>query len=139
MSCDPSQVEETVTTATETTAEVVAEVTPDPVPDTGFTPQLTPPPAEEEEEEDEVEEECVSALQLVGGQSLTHDNQSAIQSCDFMQPHLQHLFCKFKSEYLRMRSEHLLLASCIPMALMSEDTLCTPLTDVDETAAQCCM
>ena len=89
MSCDPSQVEETVTTATETTAEVVAEVTPDPVPDTGFTPQLTPPPAEEEEEEDEVEEECVSALQLVGGQSLTHDNQSAIQSCDFMQPIMQ--------------------------------------------------
>ncbi|XP_072218166.1 BRF1 general transcription factor IIIB subunit b [Leuresthes tenuis] len=62
----PPQVEEAVTTATETTTEVVAEVPPDPVPDTGLTPQLTPPPAEEEEEEDEVEEECVSALQLVG-------------------------------------------------------------------------
>lgn len=44
------------------TTEAEASPTPD-VPDTGSIPPAAPPPAEEE-----VEEECVSALQLVGGQ-----------------------------------------------------------------------
>lgn len=53
-----------------TTEEAAAEGTPDPEPYTNPTPAAPPTVLEEEEEEeDEVEEECVSALQLVGGQS----------------------------------------------------------------------
>ncbi|XP_017293758.1 BRF1 RNA polymerase III transcription initiation factor subunit b isoform X2 [Kryptolebias marmoratus] len=63
----PPQVETAVTMATKpTTTEAAAAPTPDAIPDTGSTPPAAPPPAEEEEEEEELEEECVSALQLVG-------------------------------------------------------------------------
>ncbi|XP_030260187.1 transcription factor IIIB 90 kDa subunit [Sparus aurata] len=54
-------------TETTTTTEAAAEVTPDPEPDSSSTPAAPPTVLEEEEdEEDEAEEECVSALQLVG-------------------------------------------------------------------------
>ncbi|XP_041814447.1 BRF1 RNA polymerase III transcription initiation factor subunit b [Chelmon rostratus] len=61
------QAENSVTIATDTT-EAASEVTPDPEPDTNSTPAAPPTvlEEEEEEEEEEVEEECVSALQLVG-------------------------------------------------------------------------
>ncbi|XP_053301314.1 BRF1 RNA polymerase III transcription initiation factor subunit b isoform X2 [Pleuronectes platessa] len=55
-----SEVEHSVTMTTQAAAET-AESTPDPVP--GSTPTEAPPTVEEEEE---VEEECVSALKLVG-------------------------------------------------------------------------
>lgn len=53
--------------------EPAAEAAPDPGSDAGPAPVAPPPVLEEEEEEveeeeEEVEEECVSALQLVGGQ-----------------------------------------------------------------------
>ncbi|KAM4522087.1 transcription factor IIIB 90 kDa subunit-like [Odontesthes bonariensis] len=76
----PPQVEDAVTTATETTTEA-ADVIPDP--DTGSTPLLTPPPVEEEEDEEEVEmeveveEECVSALQLVGDYGCEAEEEEA--------------------------------------------------------------
>uniref|UniRef100_A0A8C6KQ12 Brf1 TBP-binding domain-containing protein n=1 Tax=Nothobranchius furzeri TaxID=105023 RepID=A0A8C6KQ12_NOTFU len=44
--------------------EPEAELSPDAIPDLGSASTVAPPPIEEEE--DEVEEECVSALQLVG-------------------------------------------------------------------------
>ncbi|KAM8725292.1 transcription factor IIIB 90 kDa subunit isoform 3-T3 [Acanthopagrus schlegelii] len=57
----------TMTTETTTTTEAVAEVTPDPEPDDSSTPAAPPTVLEEEEdEEEEADEECVSALQLVG-------------------------------------------------------------------------
>ncbi|XP_013878078.1 transcription factor IIIB 90 kDa subunit isoform X2 [Austrofundulus limnaeus] len=65
----PLQVETAVTMTTETT-EVEAAPAPDAVPDSDSAAPAALPPAEEEEEEEEeveeVEEECVSALQLVG-------------------------------------------------------------------------
>lgn len=54
----------------ETETEVVSEAPPEDVADTEPAP-VEAPPAVEIEEEEEVEEECVSALQLVGGQSRT--------------------------------------------------------------------
>uniref|UniRef100_A0A3P9M7M1 Brf1 TBP-binding domain-containing protein n=1 Tax=Oryzias latipes TaxID=8090 RepID=A0A3P9M7M1_ORYLA len=69
------QVEPAVTIATHSTEP------PDSVPDAGFTPSAALPPAEEdeeEEEEEEVEKECVSALQLVGGQSRTGSHHQTI-------------------------------------------------------------
>lgn len=52
-----------------TTTETAAEWTPDPEPDVTPAPEAPPTGLEEEEEEEEVvEEECVSALKLVGGQ-----------------------------------------------------------------------
>uniref|UniRef100_A0A3B4WFS6 Transcription factor IIIB 90 kDa subunit n=1 Tax=Seriola lalandi dorsalis TaxID=1841481 RepID=A0A3B4WFS6_SERLL len=71
-----SQVENSVTMTTQTLSEATAEPPPDPEPDTSSAPPAAPTTVEveeeeeeEEEEEVEVEEECVSALQLVGGQS----------------------------------------------------------------------
>ncbi|XP_039981115.1 BRF1 RNA polymerase III transcription initiation factor subunit b isoform X3 [Xiphias gladius] len=65
-----SQVENSVTMTTQITTETASEPTPDPELDTSSTPTAPPPTVveeeEEEEEEVEVEEECVSALQLVG-------------------------------------------------------------------------
>ncbi|XP_040920108.1 BRF1 RNA polymerase III transcription initiation factor subunit b isoform X1 [Toxotes jaculatrix] len=62
-----SKVENSVVTmTTQTTTESAAEQSPDPEPDTSSTPTAVPPTVEEEEEEEGVEEECVSALQLVG-------------------------------------------------------------------------
>ncbi|XP_027131999.1 transcription factor IIIB 90 kDa subunit isoform X3 [Larimichthys crocea] len=63
-----NQTENCVTMTTDTTTEeAAAEGTPDPEPYTNPTPAAPPTVLEEEEEEeDEVEEECVSALQLVG-------------------------------------------------------------------------
>ncbi|KAI3364003.1 hypothetical protein L3Q82_001599 [Scortum barcoo] len=61
------QVENSITMTIDKTTEAAAEVTPDPEPDSGSAPTAPPPVLEdEEEEEEEVEEECVSALQLVG-------------------------------------------------------------------------
>uniref|UniRef100_A0A3B4WFV6 B-related factor 1 n=1 Tax=Seriola lalandi dorsalis TaxID=1841481 RepID=A0A3B4WFV6_SERLL len=69
-------VENSVTMTTQTLSEATAEPPPDPEPDTSSAPPAAPTTVEveeeeeeEEEEEVEVEEECVSALQLVGGQS----------------------------------------------------------------------
>ncbi|MEQ2259811.1 hypothetical protein XENORESO_018863 [Xenotaenia resolanae] len=58
----PPQMEPAVTMETET--EAISEAPPEDVPDTGITPADALPLVETEEEE--AEEECVSALQLVG-------------------------------------------------------------------------
>lgn len=58
-----------VTMTTETTT-AAHDPTLDPKPVNVFTPTAAPPTVVENEEEEEVEEECVSALQLVGGQSM---------------------------------------------------------------------
>ncbi|XP_060948084.1 BRF1 RNA polymerase III transcription initiation factor subunit b [Limanda limanda] len=58
-----SEVENSVTMTTQAATEAAAESTPDPAPSS--TPTEAPPTVEEEEEG---EEECVSALKLVGGQ-----------------------------------------------------------------------
>uniref|UniRef100_A0AAQ6A2I6 B-related factor 1 n=1 Tax=Amphiprion ocellaris TaxID=80972 RepID=A0AAQ6A2I6_AMPOC len=50
------------------TTEAAAEPTPEPEQEPSADPPAAPLPMEEEDEEEEVEEECVSALQLVGGQ-----------------------------------------------------------------------
>ncbi|GAA6227682.1 transcription factor IIIB 90 kDa subunit-like [Lates japonicus] len=60
------QVETSITMTTKPT-ETAAEPSPEPEPDVSSALSAAPPPVEEEEEEEEeVEEECVSALKLVG-------------------------------------------------------------------------
>ncbi|KAM9338917.1 transcription factor IIIB 90 kDa subunit-like [Symphorus nematophorus] len=62
--------EENSVTMTTDTADAAADLTPDPEPDRSSAPAAPPSVLEEEEEEEEeveeAEEECVSALQLVG-------------------------------------------------------------------------
>uniref|UniRef100_A0A3B3UGS2 Transcription factor IIIB 90 kDa subunit n=1 Tax=Poecilia latipinna TaxID=48699 RepID=A0A3B3UGS2_9TELE len=59
---------------TETASEAVPEAPPAAVP--GPAPAEAPPPVETEEEEEAAEEDCVSALRLVGGRSTTFPDPS---------------------------------------------------------------
>lgn len=77
------QAENSVSIETHTVTEAATEGPSDP------GPAPPAPPTVEEEEEEEVEEECVSALQLIGGQCFLH--------------------CGMNGEKFRMKSLHKLI------------------------------
>lgn len=85
------QAENSVSIETHTVTEAATEGPSDP------GPAPPAPPTVEEEEEEEVEEECVSALQLIGGQCFYSESTG-------LQVH-----CGMNGEKFRIKSLHKLI------------------------------